>query len=92
MSRTIKGAVVKRCHDELPLHLQLFADASNAGRRLKTLRGLTPDEFICRTWTKEPERFRFNPSHPTPGPNTDFSTPGQSPKITLRKRASATVK
>ncbi|MGW9822439.1 hypothetical protein ACUXK4_005034, partial [Methylorubrum extorquens] len=32
--------------------------------------GLTPYEFICQTWTKEPERFRLDPSHHMPGPNT----------------------
>jgi transposase InsO family protein len=74
MNRTIKDATVKRYHyanhDELRLHLQLFVDAYNYGRRLKTLRGLTPYEFICQTWTKEPERFRLDPSHHMPGPNT----------------------
>ena len=74
MNRTIKDATVKRyhyaSHDELRQHLQLFVDAYNYGRRLKTLRGLTPYEFICQTWTKEPERFRFDPSHHMPGPNS----------------------
>jgi transposase InsO family protein len=73
MNRTIKDATVKRyhyaSHDELRQHLQLFVDAYNYGRRLKTLRGLTPYEFICQTWTKEPERFRLDPSHHMPGPN-----------------------
>jgi hypothetical protein len=45
-------------------------DAYNYGRRLKTLRGLTPYEFICQAWTKEPERFRLDPSHHMPGPNS----------------------
>src|SRR3954462_7725464 len=74
MNRTIKDATVKRyhyeSHDELRQHLQLFVDAYNYGRRLKTLRGLTPYEFICQTWTKEPEHFRLDPSHHMPGPNT----------------------
>ena len=73
MNRTIKDATVRRCHygshDELRRHLRLFVEAYNYGRRLKTLRGLTPYEFICQTWTKEPERFRFDPSHLMPGPN-----------------------
>lgn len=30
-------------------------------RRLKALKGLTPYEFICKTWTSQPERFRLNP-------------------------------
>ena len=45
MNRTIKDATVWRyqygSHDELRRHLQLFLDAYNFGRRLKTLRGLT---------------------------------------------------
>lgn len=75
MNRTIKDATVKRYHyanpDKLRLHLQLFVDAYNYGRRLKTLRGLTPYKFICQTWTKEPERFRLDPSHHMLGPNTE---------------------
>ncbi|MEM7696686.1 MAG: IS481 family transposase, partial [Pseudomonadota bacterium] len=43
--------------------------AYNYARRLKTLRGLTPYEFICQTWTKQPERFTFNPLQQMPGPN-----------------------
>ena len=74
MNRTIKDATVKRyhyaSHNELRQHLQLFVDAYNYGRRLKTLRGLTSYEFICQTWTKELERFRLDPSHHMPGPNT----------------------
>jgi hypothetical protein len=73
MNRTLKDATVKRyhyeSHDELRAHLRLFLDAYNHARRLKALRGLTPYEFICRAWTKEPERFRLDPSHHTPGPN-----------------------
>ncbi len=46
-----------------------FVDAYNYGRRLKTLRGLTPYEFICQTWTKEPESLRLDPSHHMPEPN-----------------------
>jgi transposase InsO family protein len=72
MNRTIKEATVRRfhydSHEQLRAHLQLFVDAYNHARRLKTLRGLTPNEFIHQTWTKEPERFRLDPSHHTPGP------------------------
>jgi len=35
----------------------------------KTLKGLTPYEYICSIWTKEPQRFTLNPTHLTPGPN-----------------------
>ena len=67
-------ATVKRyhydSHDQLRAHLALFVDAHNHARRLKTLRGLTPYEFVCQTWTREPERFRLDPSHHIPGPYT----------------------
>jgi transposase InsO family protein len=73
MNRTLKEATVRRypydSHDQLRAHLQLFLDAYNYARRLKTLRGLTPYEFICKTWTDQPKRFRVNPTHLTPGPN-----------------------
>jgi transposase InsO family protein len=72
MNRTIKDATVKRyhydSHEQLRTHLGLFLDAYNHARRLKTLRGLTPYEFVCQTWTKEPDRFRLDPSHHIPGP------------------------
>ena len=74
MNRTLKDATVKRyhydSHDQLRSHLSLFVDAYNHARRLKTLRGLTPYEFICQVWTKEPGRFRLDPSHHIPGPYT----------------------
>jgi len=34
------------------------------------LRGLTPYEYICKTWTTEPKRFKINPIHQFPGLNT----------------------
>jgi len=37
---------------------------------LKTLKGLTPYEFICKQWTIEPEKFTLNPIHQMPGLNT----------------------
>jgi transposase InsO family protein len=83
MNRTIKSlpsgkdpgdATVKRfhydSHDQLRTHLQLFVDACSHARRLKTLRGLTPYEFICQARAKEPDRFRLDPSHHIPGPYT----------------------
>jgi hypothetical protein len=56
-------------HDQLRTHLADFVAAYNFGRRLKTLRGLTPYEFVCKTWMEQPARFRLDPSHHTPGPN-----------------------
>ena len=73
MNRTLKDATVKRYHDEtqeqLKPHLQLFLDAYNHAKRLKTPKGLTPYEFICKTWTEEPKRFIVNPAHYTLGLN-----------------------
>ena len=73
MNRTIKGASVKRYHydnhDQLRQHLTDFVAAYNFGRRLKTLKGLTPYEAICKAWLKEPHRFMSNPTHQIPGPN-----------------------
>jgi transposase InsO family protein len=73
MNRTLKEATVRRyhyaSHDELRSHLALFLDAYNYARRLKTLKGLTPYEFICRSWATEPHRFIANPHHQMPGPN-----------------------
>jgi transposase InsO family protein len=73
MNRTIKDATVRRyyyeSHDQLRQHLSDFVAAYNFARRLKTLKGLTPYEFICKRWTLEPERFRLNPLHQMPGLN-----------------------
>ena len=74
MNRTIKEATVRRyhygSHEQLRSHLTDFISAYNYARRLKTLRGLTPLEFVSKCWTEQPERFRFNPAHHTTGPNT----------------------
>ncbi|MCM8732574.1 IS481 family transposase, partial [Hephaestia sp. GCM10023244] len=42
----------------------------NFARRLKTLSGLTPYEYIVKTWTSEPERFIVNPILQIPELNT----------------------
>lgn len=74
MNRTIKEATVQRYHydnhGQLRQHLDDFVAAYNFGRRLKTLKGLTPHEFICTRWTSEAKRFRLNPIHQMPGLNT----------------------
>ena len=73
MNRTIKDATVKRFHDddheELWVHLADFVAAYNFARRLKTLRGLTLFEAICKAWTEEPARFIHDPHHKIPGSN-----------------------
>ena len=74
MNRTIKDATVKRfhydCHDPLRTHLADFMAAYNFARRLKTLGGLTPYEYICKIRASEPDRFMLNPIHQMPGLNT----------------------
>ena len=73
MNRTIKDATVKRfhyeAHEQLRSHLADFVNAYNFARRLKTLKGLTPYEAICKAWTKEPDRFTFDPLQQMPGLN-----------------------
>lgn len=73
MNRTIRDATVKRfhyeTHEQLKHHLEDFLNADNYARRLKTLNGLTPYEFICKCWTLEPERFIPDPCQQMPGLN-----------------------
>ncbi len=40
-----------------------FVHAYNFRRRLKTLRGKTPHEFLCQAWTEKPELFLRDPHH-----------------------------
>jgi transposase InsO family protein len=73
MNRTIKEATVHRfhydSHQPLRHHLGDFVTAYNFARRLKTLKGLTPYEYICKIWTSQPERFILDPLHQMPGLN-----------------------
>ena len=74
MNRTLKEATVRRYHYEthaqLEAHLGAFLDAYNFAKRLKTLSGLTPYEHVCAVWTKEPDRFKLDPTHLTAGLHT----------------------
>ena len=75
---TIRGIVsppnVKRfhddSHDQFRAHLTDFMAAYSFARRLKTLGGLTPYEYICKIRTSEPDRSILNPIHQMPGLNT----------------------
>jgi len=73
MNRTLKEATVKRyyydTHQQLKKHLYTFVNAYNFAKRLKTLKGLTPYEFIIKIWQKEPEQFIINPNHHNLGLN-----------------------
>lgn len=70
MNRTLKDATVRRyyydTHDQLRRHLADFLTAYNFARRLKTLRGFTPYEYICKIWTSEPQPFKLDPLHQIP--------------------------
>jgi transposase-like protein len=74
MNRTLKEATVQRyhygTHAQLKAHLHAFLMAYNFAKRLKTLKGLTPYEHICKVWTTQPNRFRLDPLHHTVGLNT----------------------
>jgi transposase InsO family protein len=74
MNRTLKEATVRRyhyeSHEQLRGHLDAFLTAYNFAKRLKTLRGLTPYEYICKCWTQNPDQFRLNPFHHKLGLNT----------------------
>jgi transposase InsO family protein len=73
MNRTLKEATVRRYHytnhHQLRQHLATFLDAYNFAKRLKTLKGLTPFEYICKAWTDQPDRFNIDPCHLTSGLN-----------------------
>ena len=74
MNRTMKDATTTRYHhddhDQLRRHLELFLNACNHARRLKTLKGLTPAQFICKEWQVRPETFHEKPCHSMAGLNS----------------------
>ena len=74
MDRTVKEAIIKRFHsettDQLNTRLQTFLRTYNFTKRLKRLHGLTPCEFICAEWQKNPGIFIRNPTHCPPGPSS----------------------
>lgn len=72
--RTIKEATVKRSHydsyHQLRTHLTDVMAAYNFACRLKTLNGLTPNQYTCKVGAPEPDRFIINPIHQMPGLNS----------------------
>ena len=65
MNKTIKEAMVHRYYYESQAqeHLQTFIDAYNFAKILKTLKGLTPWEFIVDQRKSKPELFKINLEH-----------------------------
>jgi len=71
MNRTLNEATVNRyyyqSHQQLREHLDAFISAYNFAKRLKTLQGLTPYEFIVKTWAQTPKIFHLKPTHHNTG-------------------------
>ena len=71
MNRTLKEATVKRyhygSHQQLRQHLADFLAAYNFAKRLKTLHGLTPHEYVCKISAEDPQRFNISPIQHTSG-------------------------
>ena len=69
MNRTLKEVTMQCYHYQITAesteHLQAFLLAYNHAKRLKTLRGLTPHEFVCTQWQKDPVVFTRDPPHLT---------------------------
>jgi hypothetical protein len=47
-------------HDQLRTHLADFMAAYDFSRRLKTLSGLTPHEYIADVWLSAPQRLEVS--------------------------------
>ena len=66
MNKTIKEATVHRYYYEsqtsLQEHLRAFINAYNFAKRLKSLNGLTPWEFIVKEWKSNPKSFKIKPN------------------------------
>ena len=54
-------------HAQLAEHLAAFLAAYNFAKRLKTVRGLAPHEYVCKIWQAEPDRFKNDPTQLTTG-------------------------
>ena len=69
LNRTLKEATIKVFHyataEALDTHLQAFLRVYLFTKRLKTLKGLTPHEFVCAEWRTNPSVFHRDPTlHP----------------------------
>ncbi len=69
MHRTLKEQTVYKyfyhTHAQLRQHLGAFLQAYNFAKRLKTLKGRSPYEYICERWLDTPDIFHQNPHHLT---------------------------
>ena len=69
-------------HDQLRAHLQNFVNTYDFALRLKTLRGLTPYEFICKAWTSDPHKIKISPLQQSPGTKHIVACRGDHPNST----------
>jgi hypothetical protein len=64
LNRTIKKRTVQRfcdrSHHHPKQHMQTFPMAANFAQRSKTLECLSPCEYICESWTKQPARSNLD--------------------------------
>ena len=74
MAPTLREAIALRLFDEtieeINKQLQAFLLAYNHTTRLKSLRGLTPHEFVCTQWQSDSTAFSCDPTHLVLGLNT----------------------
>lgn len=63
IERMMQDSVTFTSEAHLRQLVEHFVHAYNFRRKLKTLRGKTPYEFLCRAWAEHPERFRRDPHH-----------------------------
>ncbi len=65
MNRTVKDANVNRYYyqsnEQLEEHLNAFIMAYNFAKQLKTLKGLSPFDFIVMSWGENPDVFIVKP-------------------------------
>jgi len=73
INRTIKSATIKKyyyeSHEKLQNHLNMFLNAYNYAKPLKTLNGLTPYEKVLLYLKTERGKSMINPTYKTMGPN-----------------------
>ena len=63
IGRLIEGGLTFASADDVEGLLRSFVHAYNFRRRLKTLRGQTPHEYLCRVAERHPELFHRDPHH-----------------------------
>ncbi len=85
----LKNAFPDDHQDQLRAHHADFIAAYNFARKLKTLNGLMPYQYICKIWTSEAEKFMREPIHRMPELSTEGPLTKQTSKATCVKPESA---